>query len=55
MGLVLFPGAFPNNCDVLSSGNLPHKSYLHPTEFPCIHESDDSVHYTTECTFAHVH
>ena len=25
MGLVLFPGTFPNNCDVLSS--LPHNSH----------------------------
>ena len=23
-GLVLFPGTFPNNCDVLSGGDLPH-------------------------------
>ena len=26
-----------------------------PTECPCIHESDYSVHNTTECTLAHVH
>ena len=54
-GLVLFPGTLPNNCDVLSGGDLSHKSYLLPTECPCVHESDYSVHCTTECTFAHVH
>ena len=55
MGLVLFLGALSNNCDVLSCGDLPHKSHLLPTECPCVHESDCSVHSTTECTPAHVH
>ena len=26
MGLILFPGTVPNNCDVLSGGDLSHKS-----------------------------
>ena len=52
MGLVLFHGTFPNNCDVLSGGDLPHKSHLLPSECSCVHESDCSVHnkivvYTT--------
>ena len=34
MGLVLYPGTFPNNCDVLSGGDLPHKSHLLSTECP---------------------
>ena len=55
MGLVLFAGTFPNNCDVLSGGDLPHKSHLLPTECPCVHESDCSVRDTTEYTIAHVH
>ena len=55
MGLVLFSETLPNNCDVLSSGDLPHKSYLLSTECPCVHESDYSVHNTTEYTLAHVH
>ena len=54
-GLVLFPGTFPNNCDVHSGGDLPHKSHLLPPECPCVHESDCSVHNMTEHTFAHVH
>ena len=54
-GLVLFPGTVPNNCAVLSGDDLPHKSHLLPTECPCVHESDCSVHNTTECTIAHVH
>ena len=43
MGLVLFLGIFPNNCDVLSGGHISHKSYLLPTECPCLYESDCSV------------
>ena len=42
------------NCDVLSSGDLSHKSHFLSTECPCVHESDSSVHNTTECTLAHV-
>ena len=55
MGLVLFSGTFPNNCDVLSSGDLSHKSHFLSTERPCVHESDCSVHNTTECTLAPVY
>ena len=55
MGLVLFSGTVSNHCDVLSCGDLPHKSHLLSTECPCVHESDCSVHNTTECTLAHVH
>ena len=40
MGLVLYSGTLPNNCDVLSGGDLSHKSHLLPTECPCVHESD---------------
>ena len=43
-GLVLIYGTFPNNCDVLSGGDLPHKSHLLSTECPCVHESDSSVY-----------
>ena len=46
---------FPNNCDVLSGSDLPHKSHLLPTECPCVYESDCSVHNTTECTLPHLH
>ena len=55
MGLVLFPGTLSNNCDVFSGGDLPHKSHLLPTECPGVHESDSSVHNTTQHTIAHVH
>ena len=55
MGLVLFPGTLPNNCAVLSGGDLPYKSHLLPTECPSICESDRGVHNTFGCTLAHVH
>ena len=48
-------GTFPNNCDVLSGGDLPHKSHLLPTECPCVHESDCSVYNMTEHKLTHVH
>ena len=41
-GFVLFPRTFPNNCDVCTGGDLPHKSHLLPTECPCVHESRES-------------
>ena len=46
---------FQYNCLVLSGSDLPHKSHLLPTERSCVHESDCSVHNTTECTLVHVH
>ena len=54
-GFVLFPGTFPNNCDVLSGGDLSHKSHLLPTECHCVHESACCAHNTTECPLSHVH
>ena len=54
MALVLFLGTFPNNCDVLSGGNLLHKSHLLSTECPSVYESDYSIHNSTECNRAHV-
>ena len=53
MGLVLFPGTFPNIRDVLSGSDLPHN--LLSIEYPCFHESDCSVHNMTKCTPANVH
>ena len=47
--LALFPGTVPNNCNVLSGGDLPHKSHFLSTDCSCIHESDGSVHNTPEC------
>ena len=44
-----------NNCDILSGGDLPHNSHLLPTECTCVHESNFSVHNTTEHTLPHVH
>ena len=44
MGLILFSGTLPNNCDVLSCGDLPHKSHLLSTECTCVHESDSEVY-----------
>ena len=41
--------------NVLPGGELPHKSYLLPTECTCIHESDCGVYNTSECTLVHVH
>ena len=54
MGLVLFSRTLSNNCDVLSDSDLPHKSHLLPTECPCVHESDSSVHILAECVLPHV-
>ena len=54
MGVVLFPGTFPNNCKALSGGDLQHQSCLLSIECPCVHESDGSVHNMTECTLVHV-
>ena len=42
--------------DVLSGGELPHKSYLLPTECTCVLESCRLWCYNmTECTLVHVH
>lgn len=53
MGLVLFPGTFPNNCDVLSS--LPHKSHALVSSplsaSACVHESNCSLHDRIECIY----
>ena len=57
-GLVLFPGTFSNNSNVHCDSDLrdlPHQSHILPTECPCVHESDCSVHCMTKCTLAHVH
>ena len=47
MGLVLFSGTLPNNYDVVSGSDLPHKSHLLSTECSCVYESDCCVHNTT--------
>ena len=54
-GSSIISWTFHNNCDVLSGGNLPHKSHILPTECPCIHKPDYSLHNTTERMLTHVH
>jgi len=55
MGLVFSPWTGPNHCTILSGGDLPHKSYLLPTECSCVTESGYGVHNTFEYTLAHVY
>ena len=36
MALIVLSGTFSNNCNVLSSGDLSHKSHFLSTECPCV-------------------
>ena len=54
-GDVVMDGCCTIYCDVLSGGDLPHKGHLLTAECPCIHESDCSLHNTSECTIAYAY